>query len=188
MQATGGAPLTGGHRPVPGVRVVLLVAVGVVLLDQATKWWTVQSLAVGETTPIVDGWFALTHVRNPGAAFSFATGYTIVFTAIAAGVSVVILRLASRLRSLPWALAMGGLLGGALGNLIDRIFREPAVLRGHVVDMIDPTFFPAFPSFNVADTFIVCSAIAMGVLSLLGYEYDGRRVGWAARRAAPEAA
>jgi signal peptidase II len=62
------------------------------------------------------------------------------------------------------------------------------VLRGHVVDMIDPTFFPAFPSFNVADTFIVCSAIAMGVLSLLGYEYDGRRVGWAARRAAPEAA
>jgi signal peptidase II len=192
MQAAGGASLSeSGHRAgrfsrTAGrrlVRILLAVAGTVVAVDQLTKTAIVRSLAEGDVVTVVDGWLDLTLVRNPGAAFSFATGYTLIITAVAAGVCVAILRMAPRLRSVAWAVALGGLLGGALGNLVDRIFREPAVLRGHVVDFVEPAFFPAFPSFNVADAAIVCSSIAMVVLSLLGYEYDGRRVGWAQRRA-----
>ncbi len=86
---------------------------------------------------MLDGILQLRLVRNPGAAFSFATDMTVVLTVVAAIVVVVILRLSRRLTSVPWAVALGGLLGGALGNLIDRALREPAPLRGHVVDFLE---------------------------------------------------
>jgi signal peptidase II len=110
--------------------------------------------------------------RNPGAAFSFAEGATVVFTAIAVVVVAVILRVSRRLGSLGWAASLGLLLGGASGNLVDRLFRSPGPGRGAVVDFID---FQVFPSFNVADSAITVGAVLAVLLSLRGIELDGSR-------------
>ena len=75
-------------------------------------------------------------IRNPGAAFSMATGMTWLLALVAIGVVIVIIRMAPRLRSTPWAVSLGLVLGGAIGNLIDRIFRSPGFLQGHVVDFV----------------------------------------------------
>jgi signal peptidase II len=110
-----------------------------------------------------------------------------VFTAVAATVVVVIVRTAAKLRSLPWAVCLGLILGGAAGNLVDRIFRSPAPLRGHVVDWIsvfDP-YGRVFPIFNLADSGIVCGGILAVLLALLGLEMDGSRSGHAEPAAAP---
>jgi signal peptidase II len=178
MQATRGTSLTddadratGGRRL---VGVLLAVAAVVVVLDQVTKALAVSQLADGRVVRVVGELLQLRLTFNPGAAFSFATGYTFVFTIIAAIVVVVILRISPRLRSLPWAVALGGLLGGAVGNLIDRIWRDPAPFRGHVVDFIE---LPHWPLFNLADSAIVGAAVLMVVLSLFGIEYDGSHRG-----------
>ena len=116
------------------------------------------------------------HARNPGAAFSFAEGATVVFTAVAAIVIVVIVRTASKLRSTAWAISLGLVLGGAAGNLVDRLFRSPAPLRGWVVDWISlrsPDGRMLFPIFNLADSGIVCGGILAVLLALLGVR-DGR--------------
>ena len=107
---------------------------------------------------------------SPGAAFSVGTGYTIVFTLIAAAVVVAILRVSRRLYSRRWAIALGALLGGALGNLLDRMFRDPGPLRGHVVDWIE---LPHWPVFNLADSAIVGAAVLMVLLAVTGREVDG---------------
>jgi signal peptidase II len=174
MQAAGGASLTGDARtqPTEGRRVGVLfaVAAAVILLDQMSKIMAVASLPDGTVVEVIDGVLQLRLVRNPGAAFSFATGMTLVFTAIAIVVIGVILRLSRKVTSLPWAVALGGLLGGAIGNLIDRVVREPAPLRGHVVDFLE---LPHWPVFNLADSVIVGSAVLMAWLSLRGVAYDG---------------
>ncbi|HET6728511.1 MAG TPA: signal peptidase II [Jiangellaceae bacterium] len=175
MQATGGASLTrdarqgtaGGRRR---VGVLASVAVTVFALDQITKIMAVAWLQDGQVVEVVDGILRLRLVRNPGAAFSFATDITIVLTAVAATVVVVIMRLSRRLTSAWWAVALGGLLGGALGNLTDRILREPAPLRGHVIDFLE---LPNWPVFNLADSAIVGSAVLVAWLSLRGVTYDG---------------
>jgi signal peptidase II len=179
MQTTGGASLTGdattqttgGRRR---VGVLLAVAGTVVLLDQVSKVVAVAMLRDGAVVEVIDGLLELRLVRNPGAAFSFATGMTGVFTAIAVAVIVVILRLSRRVTSLPWAVAFGGLLGGAVGNLIDRVLREPAPFRGHVVDFLE---LPNWPVFNLADSVIVASAVLIAWLSLRGVAYDGAEPG-----------
>ena len=122
----------------------------------------------------------LVHARNPGAAFSFAEGATVVFTAVAAIVIVVIVRTASKLRSTAWAISLGLVLGGAAGNLVDRLFRSPAPLRGWVVDWISlrsPDGRMLFPIFNLADSGIVCGGILAVLLALLGVEMDGTHGG-----------
>jgi len=146
------------------------VAAVVVLLDQISKILAVAALHDGDIVEVIDGILELRLVRNPGAAFSFATEMTGLFTAIALAVIVVILRLSRRVTSLPWAVALGILLGGAVGNLLDRVFREPAPFRGHVVDFLE---LPNWPVFNLADSMIVISAVAMAWLSLRGVTYDG---------------
>ena len=108
-------------------------------------------------------------VRNPGAAFSFGTSVTWVFTLIAIVVSITILLVSKSVRNKQWAIALGALLGGALGNLIDRIFRSPEIFHGHVVDFI---LVPNYPMFNIADSAVVISAIAMVVLSFRGVDYQ----------------
>jgi signal peptidase II len=153
--------------------VLVAVALGVVALDVATKVWVVASLAGEPAVEVVGRWLRLTYVRNPGAAFNLGGGLTVVFSLVAIGVSIAIIRVAPRLGSVGWAVALGGILGGALGNLIDRLFRDPGVFRGYVVDWIQ---VPNFPVFNVADSAIVCSAALMVVLSLRGIGLDGRRV------------
>jgi signal peptidase II len=175
MQATGGASLTGDVRQSTAggrrrVGVLAAVAVSVFALDQVTKIMAVAWLRDGQVVEVVDGILRLRLVRNPGAAFSFATDLTIVLTAVAATVVVVIMRLSRRLTSPSWAVALGGLLGGALGNLTDRILREPAPFRGHVIDFLE---LPNWPVFNVADSAIVGSAVLVAWLSVRGVTYDG---------------
>jgi signal peptidase II len=149
---------------------VLLIAVLVVVVDQAAKAWAVAALADGRTIDVVDGIFQLHLYRNPGAAFSFATGMTWLFTIVAIVVSVVIVRISRRLASAWWALALGLLLGGAMGNLLDRLFREPGFARGHVVDFFD---LPDLFIFNVADACITTAAVLIGLLGLRGVPVTG---------------
>lgn len=166
MQATRGTTLRGPKG--------LLVLVGLltVALDVATKLLVVATLEGKRTVELLGGFLTFAVSRNSGAAFSFAEGATVVFTAIAVGVVVVILRVMPRLRSAGWALTLGLLLGGAIGNLMDRLLRAPGVGRGAVVDFIS---LPHFATFNVADSGITVGAALAVLLSLRGIEVDGRR-------------
>ena len=123
---------------------------------------------------LLDGLLTLQVLRNSGAAFSLGTSMTIVFTVIAVGVIFFILRTSRRLRSLPWAVTLGLLLGGATGNLTDRLLRSPGLFRGDVVDWIQ---LPHWPVFNVADSAIVCGGVLAVLLAAWGIRLDGTRDG-----------
>ena len=158
-------------------RLLLWLALAVLALDLGTKLLVVATVERGADIRLLGGALYLTHTRNTGAAFSFAEGFTIVFTLIAVAVAVVIVRTARRLFSTGWAVALGLVLGGAVGNLIDRVFRAPGFLRGGVVDFIS-VFAPdgeVYPIFNIADSAIVCGGILGVVLALRGIEFDGTR-------------
>lgn len=160
------------------VLVLAAVAITVIVLDRLSKAWVVGTLLPAERAgqgpvELIPGWLWLSYTENTGASFSIGVGYTWVFSIIAVVVAVVILRTARKLGSLGWAVALGGLLGGTLGNLIDRLTRGDTPGMGAVVDFIA---VPNFPVFNVADMAIVCSAIGMVVLALFGIEITGQRV------------
>ena len=180
VQAAGGAALTSPTGVRRGTALLAAVAAVVLALDLATKVLVVAELEGRRTLELLGGQLLIRVSRNPGAAFSFAEGATVVFTAIAVAVVVVIVRVSRRLGSLGWAVSLGLLLGGASGNLVDRLFRSPGPGRGAVVDFID---FQVFPSFNVADSAITTGAVLAVLLSLKGIEIDGSR---APGRAAPE--
>ncbi len=150
--------------------VLLVVAVAVLALDQATKILAVAQLDPGRAVPVLGDVLQLRLIRNPGAAFSLATNLTPALTAAATAVVLAILWISRRVRSLPWAVALGGVLGGALGTLSDRMFRMPGPFRGHVVDFLE---VPNWPVFNLADSAIVAGAAAVAVLSLRGIRHDG---------------
>lgn len=175
MQTAPGAslsdPAPSSPRARPGL-VVLLVAVAAVVYaaDQVTKWLAVDRLGPGRSVELVGELLQLRLTRNPGAAFSFATGMTWLLTLVAVLVVVVVVRSARRLGSTGWAVALGLLLGGALGNLTDRMLRAPGVGRGHVVDFI--AYGHLFIG-NVADIAIVLAAVLVGVLALRGRAVDG---------------
>ena len=155
-------------------------AVLVLALDLVSKVLVVAELMHRPPVKLPGGFLWLVHARNPGAAFSFAEGATVVFTAVAAIVIVVIVRTAAKLRSTAWAISLGLVLGGAAGNLVDRLFRSPSPLRGWVVDWISlrsPDGRMLFPIFNLADSGIVCGGILAVLLALLGVEMDGTRGG-----------
>jgi signal peptidase II len=138
------------------------------VLDQATKNWIVDTLAFTDRVSVIDGFFYLTHVRNPGAAFSlFATApaelrtpFFIVVTLIAIGLIISFLRKLSPGERLA-AFALGLILGGAVGNLIDRL------LHGEVIDFLHIRLWAGYswPDFNLADSFIVIG-VALLVLEL----------------------
>ncbi|MGB3481257.1 MAG: signal peptidase II [Mycobacterium sp.] len=160
----------------PRKRLKLLLAVAAVvwLLDIATKVLAVRLLTPGQSVSIIGDTVTWTLVRNSGAAFSMATGYTWVLTLVATAVVIGIVWMGRRLVSPWWAVGLGMILGGALGNLVDRFFRSPGPLRGHVVDFLSIGWWPVF---NVADPAVVGGAILLVVLSLLGFDFDraGRR-------------
>jgi signal peptidase II len=155
------------------------LAAGVLLVDQLTKWWALSALTVGERIDLLGDLLGLTLVFNDGAALSIGSGgYTWALTIVVVVVVVVIVRAMRRIGSRGWAVALGLLLGGALGNLLDRFFREPGFARGEVVDMI------AYANFfvgNVADIAIVVAAGLIIVLSFRGIGIDGTRHGEDAR-------
>ena len=150
-------------------RQLLVTALLVILLDLATKVWAVARLENQPEIKVIGEFLKFSFVRNPGAAFSFGTSITWVFTLMAIAVSIAILLVSKSVTNRPWAIALGGLLGGAVGNLIDRIFRSPEVFQGHVVDFIS---LPNYPTFNIADSAVVLSAITMAVLSFRGVDYQ----------------
>lgn len=154
--------------------VILLVALalGIAGIDQVTKYLAEERLTQGVYVPLVGDLLGWQLIYNPGAAFSFATGMTWIFTVITIVVVVVVLRVARRLRSAVWAVALGMLLGGAVGNLYDRLLREPGFARGHVVDFIN---YNGWFVGNVADIAIVLAAVLIAVLALIGIEVDGTR-------------
>ncbi|HEX8004254.1 MAG TPA: signal peptidase II [Mycobacteriales bacterium] len=166
LQAARGTPLT--LRPLP----LLVTAAALTLAaDAATKVWAVASLHDREVETL-GGLVVLHEQRNPGAAFSIAGGATVLFSLIAIGIAVVIVRTARRITSNAWALTLGLLLGGALGNLVDRMLRSPGPFRGHVVDFVDLHWHgeSVWPVFNVADMAIVAGGALALLLSFRGVE------------------
>ncbi len=176
MQATRGTSLTDDADATPqrprGVTLVLfsIATAATYAVDQVTKYVAIRDLDPGRPRDLVGSALRLNLTRNPGAAFSVGTGYTAVLTLVAIGVIVFIIRAARRLGSPSWALALGLILGGALGNLTDRLVREPGPFRGHVVDFLE---LPHWPIFNVADS-AICAAAALFVwLTVRGVRIDG---------------
>ncbi|WP_432039967.1 signal peptidase II [Streptomyces cucumeris] len=163
---TTGTPDRGKRR----IGVLLAVAAFAYLLDLASKLVVVAKLEHHAPVEVLGTLLQLEVIRNRGAAFGFGEAMTIVFTVIAAAVILVIARLARKLHSLPWAIALGMLLGGAFGNLTDRIFRAPGHLQGAVVDFIAPAHFAVF---NLADSAIVCGGFLIVILSFRGLDPDG---------------
>jgi signal peptidase II len=151
------------------VRLLVSVAAVVLTLDVVTKVLAVKLLPPGQPVSIIGDTVTWTLVRNSGAAFSMATGYTWVLTLIATCVVGGIFWMGRRLVSPWWAVGLGMILGGAMGNLVDRFFRAPGPLRGHVVDFLSVGWWPVF---NVADPSVVGGAILLVVLSLFGFDFD----------------
>ena len=171
MQEERGASLTA--RRAPRLAWVSLVVAGLtVVIDQATKIWALRALTPGESIPVIGDLIALTIIRNPGAAFSIGNQATWLLTLVAVVVLVVVLTSLRRLGHLGWALCLGLLLGGAVGNLVDRLFREPGVGRGHVIDFID---YGGLFIGNVADIAIVVAAVVIALLAWKGIALDGTR-------------
>jgi len=150
----------------------VIVAVTVFVADLISKTLVVATLSHQSPVRLLGGLLTLRVLRNSGAAFSIGTSMTVVFSLIAVGVIFAILRTSRRLRSIPWAVTLGLLLGGAAGNLGDRIFRAPGPFRGYVVDWIQ---LPHWPVFNVADSCIVCGGVLAVLLAARGIPLDGVR-------------
>lgn len=148
------------------------VALLVLGIDQLTKAIVLAKLEPGDPVNVIGSFVRFNLVKNPGAAFSLGTGYTVVLTVIAVGVAAAVINLSRRLNSVGWTAAFGLLLGGAAGNLCDRFFREPAPFRGHVIDFVQ---LPHWAIFNCADTAIVTAACLMVLQTLRGIGLDGRR-------------
>ncbi|MCU1543633.1 MAG: lspA [Microbacteriaceae bacterium] len=151
-----------------------VVAACVYALDQFSKYLVTQNLTEREPVAVLGELLQLNFVRNPGAAFSLFSGTTWVFAIIATAVTIFIVVFAHRIRSIAWAVLFGLLLGGNLGNLTDRLFREPGFGVGHVVDFIQIYWFPAI--FNVADMAIVASMGVFIVLTIRGIGLTGKRI------------
>jgi signal peptidase II len=175
VQAARGTPITeataGALPPVSQARrrrlrlVFVAIAVTGVVLDVVTKVIAVDRLEPLVPVRLLGGLLTLRLIRNPGAAFSSGENFTLVFAIAAAAVLVfVLVRLAPRIGHPGWAVALGLLSAGVAGNLVDRLFRAPGVLRGHVVDFLQ---LPHWPIFNVADMCITSAAVLIMVLAVV---------------------
>lgn len=183
-QQAGGAASARRRVGVRALLLLALLALAVLGLDQLAKALIVANLHEGQVLPLLGPLLELHYVTNSGAAFSFANGFTWIFSIVAVGVIVAIVWFSRRIRSLAWATMFGLVLGGALGNLADRLFRPPAFGVGHVVDFISIGFFPAI--FNVADIAITTAMVLFLLLTLRGVGLDGSKAVF--RKPAPAAA
>jgi signal peptidase II len=161
----------------PALIVLAVTAVLAVVLDQVVKELSTDYLVVGEPVRILGGLVYLSLLRNSGAAFSLGSDYTWVFPLITLVVLGWILWMARKLRSIAWAVALGLVLGGALGNLGDRLFRAPGPFQGKVVDMISlfAPYAEKFAVFNVADSCLTIGVVLAVLLELTGRQRDGSR-------------
>ena len=163
---------TGRNRKGMAAIAMLGLAAAALVADQLTKLWVVRTMTEGQITDVLPPLLRWHFIRNPGAAFSIGTDFTWVFTIIMVLVSGFLVYLMFKVRSLAWATALGLVLGGALGNLTDRLFRAPSFGQGHVVDFIA---FPNFAIFNIADSCVVCGVILVCLLTRRGIGIDGKR-------------
>ncbi|MFD4421239.1 signal peptidase II [Agromyces sp. NPDC058484] len=145
--------------------IAIAIAVAVIAVDQLTKLWAEQALTEGERMPLLGDLLGIQLAYNAGAAFSFGTGATWIFTILAGVGTIVALWFASRVRSRAWAICLGLLLGGATTHFLDRLLRAPAFGQGHVVDFI--AYFDWFIG-NIADIAIFAGAVMLLVLTALG--------------------
>ena len=150
-----------------------LIGSAVCAADAASKALAVAHLPPYRQVVLLGGLLTLHLYRNPGAAFSMGPSYTAVYALVAVGVLAAILRVSGRLRSWPWAIALGLILGGAAGNLLDRLFRAPGPLHGYVIDWIKLPYFP--PTFNIADSAITVGATLLVLASVCGWRLAGDR-------------
>ncbi|GAA1095985.1 signal peptidase II [Nocardioides dubius] len=148
------------------------MAVCLIAIDQWVKELSIEKLSGEGRVELLGDWFGLQLVRNPGAAFSMGTSFTEVLSVVATIAAVVVIWLSFKVRSTMWAVGLGFLLAGVVGNLIDRPTREPGFGRGHVIDMFA---FPNFPIFNVADICINVAAAIIIIQALRGIRLDGTR-------------
>jgi signal peptidase II len=161
--------------------IMLTVAAVVLAADAISKALVLQRLREHQPVQLLHGLITLDLTFNAGAAFGVGTSYTAVIALIVCGVIVYIIRTARRLRSLAWTIGLGLLLGGAMGNLGDRLFRAPGPLRGQVVDWINLPHFPW--TFNLADASITCAAVIIAFLAIRGVRIDGSAPAHTADRA-----
>ena len=150
--------------PGPAGRPLLATAIvlGIVVLDQLTKLWAVRDLRDAPVDVIgTDIGFAL--VRNTGSAFSLFQAFTPLLAVVAIVVAVILVRTVRRTRDTLMVVGLSLVLGGALGNLIDRVFRSPGFLKGAVVDFVH---LGDFPTFNVADSAITIGAILIVIWAI----------------------
>lgn len=143
------------------IKVISLLALTVLALDQASKFWAVTSLESRGPINLLGSFLRLNHTTNSGAAFNIGSNFTIFLTVFALIVAAGLIVFARKIAETRWAIGFGGLLGGVLGNLSDRIFREPQFLHGHVVDFIQ---LPNWPIFNVADMAITSAGVLIAYL------------------------
>jgi signal peptidase II len=157
--------------------IIAIVAPIVLAADLITKQLALSAFEGEPPHRVLGGLFYLQIIRNPGAAWGMATGMTWVLTLIALAVVIGIVWVLPRLRSTGWAIGLSLVFSGAVGNLVDRFFRAPGALHGHVVDFLSP-FAPngdVFPVFNIADSSICVGGALIVLMALLGRDYDGRR-------------
>ncbi len=150
-------------------RLIFKIAIAVVLLDQLSKIAAVAFLEDKAPVKLIGNYLQLSFTRNPGAAFSMGTNVTFIFTIFSITVAALIIWQSKIITHPIWAICAGGFLGGAVGNLIDRLFRSPGIFHGHVVDFI---VFPNFPYFNLADSAVTVCAITAALLSFRGIDYS----------------
>ena len=153
---TGSTPPGAPSAPARTGRPLLATAIvlGVVALDQLSKWWAVRDLPNDPVRLFDDVGFVL--VRNTGSAFSLFQAFTPFLAVVAIVVAVILVRTVRRTRDTLMVVGLSLVLGGALGNLMDRLFRTPGFLKGAVVDFVHVS---DFPTFNVADSAITIGAI-----------------------------
>ncbi|HEV7948374.1 MAG TPA: signal peptidase II [Glaciihabitans sp.] len=170
------SPVTKASTPALSIRalvVLAIVASGVYAIDQISKYLIVANMTEREQIPVIGELLQFFFIKNSGAAFSLGEGMTWIFSIVATGVAVFIVVFARRIRSTAWAVLFGLLLGGNLGNLTDRLFREPSFGQGHVIDFLQLYAFPAI--FNIADVAIVSSMGLFILLTIRGIGLDGQR-------------
>lgn len=158
---------------------IALLAILVLAADQFSKYLALTNLPLEQPVPVWGEFLQFYLVKNPGAAFSLGEGFTWIFTiALAVVAGVIVWLAATRVQSRLWAIVLGLLLGGVLGNLSDRLFREPGFPVGHVVDFINTPwmwFWMSPAIYNVADIFIVSMMIGVALLVIVGVQMDGKR-------------
>lgn len=142
-------------------RTILLLSLSILSLDQGSKWWAITYLDGREPVAVIGELLRFNHTTNSGAAFNIGSNFTIFLTVFALIVTTALIIFARKVVEPRWSIGFGVLLGGVLGNLADRIFREPQFLHGHVVDFIQ---LPNWPIFNVADIAITCSGFWIAYL------------------------